>query len=113
MSEKIYYLKQILEKVPFSEKEIRIFEDEGLIEIRKHNNERFFLEEDIEILEIIKRLRDELGVNIEGIDVILHMRKRIISMQENFIEFIEQIKEEIKEMKKPLRLKDKNDIMLK
>jgi MerR family transcriptional regulator/heat shock protein HspR len=111
MTKKIFYLKQVLEKIPLSENDIKIFEEEGLLEIRIENNRRFFLEDDLERLEIIRRLRDELGVNIEGIDVILHMRNRIISMQENFLEFIDQIKQEIEQMKGPLQLKDKDDIM--
>ncbi len=111
MTKKIYYLHHVLKKIPFSESDIKIFEEEGILEVRIKDDKRYFLEDDIEQLEIIKTLRDELGVNIEGIDVILHMRRKIIDMQENFLEFINQIKKEINQMKGPLQLKDKDDIM--
>ncbi len=111
MAKKVYYLKQVLEKIPFSENEINLFHEEGLVEIVEEDNEKFIQEDDIERLEVIRRLRDELGVNLEGIDVILHMRNRIISMQKDFYEFVEQIKKEIEQIKAPLKIKDKDDIM--
>ncbi len=111
MTKKIYYMEQILSKTSLKEKDIDMFQEEGLIEVRIKEQRRYFLDEDLEKLQIIKRLKDDLGVNLEGIDVILHMRNRIISMQENFLDFIDEIKKEIDSMKKPLKIKEDNDII--
>ena len=110
MVKKIYYLKEIVDNLPFSVEEIKLFHDEGLIELFFENDEIYFYGNTLERLEIIKRLRDDLGVNIEGIDVILHMREKLIDFQINFEEFIEEIRKEIKNLKKPLQLKEKSEI---
>jgi MerR family transcriptional regulator/heat shock protein HspR len=112
MVRKIYYIDEITEKFPFTEEEIKLFHEEGLIEIFTDNDSIFFYDDALERLEIIKRLKYELGVNLEGIDVILHMREKMINMQENFIDFIEEIKKEIFELKKPLKIRDKTDITI-
>ncbi len=112
MTKKIFYLKEIIEKIPFSEEEIMLFCEEGLIEVFKENDTIYFHDDVMERLEIIKRLKYELGVNLEGIDVILHMREKMLNMQENFVDFIEEIKKEIFKMKKPLKIKEKNDITI-
>lgn len=110
MVKKIYYLKEIVDNLPFSVDEIKLFYEEGLIELFFDNEDIYFYNNTLERLEIIKRLRDDLGVNIEGIDVILHMREKLIDLQINFEEFIEEIRKEIKNLKNPLQLKGKNEI---
>ena len=100
MTKQIYYLKQILSNTDLKEEDISIFQEEGLIDVRIKDDERYFFDEDIEKIKIIKRLRDDLGVNLEGIDVILHMRNKIIAMQDNFLDFIDEIKREIDLLKK-------------
>ncbi len=83
MTKKIFYLKEIIEKIPFSEEEIMLFCEEGLIEVFKENDTIYFHDDVMERLEIIKRLNYELGVNLECIDVILHMRKKILNIATN------------------------------
>ena len=110
---KIYYIEQVIELTDLNENEIKEIEDEGLIEKREENNVRFFYDEDIEKLQLIKRLKDELEINLAGIDVILNMREKLIELQENFIDFIQIIKEELKKDKNYLMNKSPDDIMLK
>ncbi len=113
MVKKIYHIQQVIEITELTENEIREIEEEGLLEIRISNNQRYFLDEDIERLKLIKMLKDEFEINLPGIDVILHMRNKIIELQENFIEFINQLKEEIKRERKYLASKEPDDIMVK
>jgi MerR family transcriptional regulator/heat shock protein HspR len=42
----------------------------------------FFTESDIEFLRRVRRLHHTLGVNLEGVEVILNMREQIIKLQE-------------------------------
>ncbi len=112
MTKRVYYISEIVEKMPFTEDELKIFYEEGLIEIFNDNNLLFCYDDTVERLEIIKSLKYELGVNLEGIEVILHMRQKMINLQENFIDFINEIKKEINAIKKPLKIKEKTDIDL-
>lgn len=112
-TKKIYYIEQVIELTDLNENEIKEIEDEGLIEKREENNVRYFYDEDVERLQLIKRLKDELEINLAGIDVILNMRKKLIELQENFIDFIQIIKEELKKDKNYLMDKSPDDIMIK
>jgi MerR family transcriptional regulator/heat shock protein HspR len=49
----------------------------GLIEGKETNGEPRYSEEDITQLRRIRRLRRDLGVNLAGIEVILHLLKRL------------------------------------
>ena len=112
-TKKIYYTSQVLEITDLKIDDLKDIEDEGLIEIRIENNVRYFLDEDIEKLKLIKLLKDEFEINLPGIDVILHLRDKLIELQENFFELIKTIKDEIKKEKKYIMEKEPDDIMVK
>jgi len=54
----------------------------GVIEIRKRKNTECAGPEIIDIVKIAGRLYFDLGVNIEGIEIILSMRNQILDLQE-------------------------------
>ncbi len=110
---KIYYIHQVIEETNLDENELKEIEKEGLIEIRIENETRYFYDEDVEKLKLIKRLKDDLELNLAGIDVVLNMREKLIELQENFREFIETLKEELKSQKKYLMYKEPDNIMVK
>lgn len=61
---------------------LRYYERIGIIEpSRTSGNIRLYSESDIAYLKELKKLMDDLGINMAGVDVILHMRKRITEMQ--------------------------------
>jgi len=61
--------------------QIREFADFGLFEVTIIENKPCIHIDDIERCERILRLSEELGVNKEGIEIILEMRQRIEEMQ--------------------------------
>src|SRR5512140_344770 len=71
---------------------LRYYERIGIIEpSRSRGNIRLYSESDISDVRQMKRLMDELGVNLAGVEVILRMAKRMESMQRR----IEQLEEEL------------------
>jgi MerR family transcriptional regulator/heat shock protein HspR len=74
---------------------LRHYERLGLIEpIRGKGEIRYYSHEDIERIQQIRRLVDELGVNLAGVEVILNMREQ---MEKSYAEMrarIEQLEEE-------------------
>ncbi|NOX86067.1 MAG: hypothetical protein GXO86_08905 [Chlorobi bacterium] len=60
---------------------IREFADFGLIEVRQIKNKPCIHIDDMERCERVIRLHKELGVNKEGIEIILEMRRRLEEMQ--------------------------------
>jgi len=79
----IYYeMKVICEKVGLSPKTLRVWIEEGLVSPQKEGRRWLFGEEDLKKLLLIRRLRDDLGVNLAGIDIILQLLERITSLEE-------------------------------
>jgi MerR family transcriptional regulator/heat shock protein HspR len=61
---------------------LRYYEKIGIIEpSRSRGNIRLYSESDIEYLRQLKRLMDELGVNLAGVEIIMRMTDRISQMQ--------------------------------
>src|SRR5512136_2637576 len=61
---------------------LRYYEKIGIIEpSRSRGNIRLYSESDIEYLRQLKRLMDELGVNLAGVEIIMRMTERISQMQ--------------------------------
>ena len=61
---------------------LRYYEKIGIIEpSRSRGNIRLYSESDIEYLRQLKKLMDELGVNLAGVEIIMRMTDRISQMQ--------------------------------
>jgi MerR family transcriptional regulator, heat shock protein HspR len=74
---------------------LRYYERIGIIEpSRSRGNIRLYSESDISYVKQIKKLMDELGVNLAGVEVILRMAKRIDTMQRR----IEELEDEIRRL---------------
>ena len=64
--------------VGLHEQSLRMYERKGLIRPqRSDGNIRLFSDADVERVRCIKRLVDDLGVNLAGAEVILHMREQM------------------------------------
>jgi MerR family transcriptional regulator/heat shock protein HspR len=71
---------------------LRLYERQGLLKpSRSDGNTRLYTDDDLRKLEIILTLTRELGVNLAGVEVILHMREKMEQMQvqvEEMFEFV-------------------------
>ena len=61
--------------------QIHAFIDFGLVEIKRVEEVIIIPEEQVEHLERCLRLANELGVNLEGLEVINNMRTKMLRMQ--------------------------------
>ncbi len=76
-SERRYVLQVAARLVGVHPRTIRYYEELGLLARRE---DRRYSEADLERLRLIRRLVDDLGVNLAGAEVILNMRERMIAM---------------------------------
>lgn len=61
---------------------LRYYEKLGLISPRRsHGRFRLYSPSDIERVRRIQRLMDDLGVNLAGVEVIMHMSERLAEME--------------------------------
>lgn len=79
--ERYYSLKVVAELLGVHPQAIRLYEREGLITSVRSGSERYYSTRQIERLRVIVRLRQELGVNLAGIEVILHMREQLLELR--------------------------------
>ena len=75
---------------------LRLYEREGLLlPSRTEGNTRLYSEDDLKQLEVILNLTRGLGVNLAGVEIVLNMRRKMEQMQNEFREFLAQLKEEL------------------
>jgi MerR family transcriptional regulator/heat shock protein HspR len=83
INERTYTIKIAAELCGMHEQSLRMYERRGLISPRRSpGNFRYYSDSDIEQIRFIKRLIDDLGVNLAGVEVILHMRRQMLEMQQ-------------------------------
>ena len=77
---------------------LRHYERIGLINpSRPGGNIRLYSDEDIQRLRQIKRLIEELGVNLAGVEVIMNMTDRMERLQRDFEEQLRQREQEFQQ----------------
>jgi MerR family transcriptional regulator/heat shock protein HspR len=71
---------------------LRTYEREGLLKPqRSGGNTRLFTDQDLQRLDLILALTRDLGVNLAGVEVILHMREKMEAMQKEVGELLEYV----------------------
>lgn len=83
MEKRFYSIKIAAALCGMHEQSLRMYERRGLIAPqRSAGNIRRFSDDDVEQIRFIKRLIDDLGVNLAGVEVILHMRRQMVELQQ-------------------------------
>ena len=78
----VYTIRIAAQLVGVHQQTLRTYEREGLlIPARTSGRQRLYSQADIERLLMIRRLIDELGVNLAGADIILRLRQQIDELQ--------------------------------
>jgi MerR family transcriptional regulator, heat shock protein HspR len=75
---------------------LRYYEKVGIIEPRRsRGNVRLYSDRDIAVLQRVKSLVDDMGVNLPGVEVILRMMEHMSEMQKE----LEQAQQEISKLR--------------
>ncbi|MDQ2978699.1 MAG: MerR family transcriptional regulator [Acidobacteriota bacterium] len=91
----VYRIGVISERFGIHPQTLRMYEREGLLRpARTEGNTRLYDSDTIERLEIILTLTRDLGVNLAGVEVILHMKERIEKMQGEVHNVLKVVREE-------------------
>lgn len=76
---------------------LRMYEREGLVSPkRSRRNLRLYSDDDIERLRLIKRLTQDLGVNLAGVEVILDLLQKVEQQQQEIDDLRRQLSGERK-----------------
>jgi MerR family transcriptional regulator/heat shock protein HspR len=106
---RLYRAREVLEATGISRRTLRIYEEVGLISPSDlEDGAPLYAEGTIETLNRIQRLRDELGVNLAGVQIILEMRRKIESLQTDLEEVIRFVQQDLRrELEQYLRREEK------
>jgi len=86
----VYVIGVVSEMLSIPPQMLRIYEKANLVHPKRtKQNTRLYSQTDIEKLKKIATLHQELGINLAGVEVILHLRQRMETMHEEFQRFIE------------------------
>lgn len=80
--EPLYVISVVAKRLEVHPQTLRLYERLGLVRPQRRGNIRLFSDADIARLEQILRLRDDLGVNLAGIEVILNLLDRLEELQQ-------------------------------
>ena len=94
-----YMISVAAELVGMHPQTLRIYEQKGLVRPKRTaGNTRLYSDEDVQRLQLIQRLTTEIGLNLAGVERVLHledelarMRRRIDRLEEEMREAIEQV----------------------
>lgn len=79
----LYVISVAAELVDMHPQTLRLYERKGLIEpSRSAGKTRLYSQRDIEHLKEIRRLTQELGVNLAGVEEIIKLRKKLDGLQD-------------------------------
>ncbi len=82
MKQENYILvKQYCERTHISDTFINALNEYGLIQYKQIETEIYILDEEIPEIERFDRLHNELGINLEGIDALNHILRRLRNME--------------------------------
>ena len=91
-----YMISSVAELYQVHPQTLRMYERQGLLKpSRSDGNTRLYTDEDMRKLEIILTLTRELGVNLAGVEVILHMREKMEQMQVQVDEMFEFVRDQV------------------
>jgi MerR family transcriptional regulator/heat shock protein HspR len=103
-SSPVYMISVVSRLLEVHPQTLRMYEREGFVRPHRVNKQRLYSDDDIERLNLVIKLTKELGVNKAGVDIILRMRNRMQSMQEEMREMMRFMEEDIRrEFEKRLR----------
>jgi MerR family transcriptional regulator/heat shock protein HspR len=92
----VFRIGAIAERFGIHPQTLRLYEREGLLRpVRTEGNTRLYDTDTIERLEIILTLTRDLGVNLAGVEVILHMKEKIERMQGDVHHLLAVLREEV------------------
>ncbi|MGQ9736091.1 MAG: heat shock protein transcriptional repressor HspR, fused homodimer type [Thermaceae bacterium] len=101
----VYVISVAAELVEMHPQTLRLYERKGLIKPRRSGGKtRLYSERDIERLREIRRLTQELGVNLAGVEEIMRLRSELEALQARFEAEVARLKVELGEKLEALDL---------
>jgi DNA-binding transcriptional MerR regulator len=96
MAETYLRITEVIEICCVDEDFILRLEQENLITPVMQDSQKLYPLEEVDRIRVARLLIEEMGVNLEGAEVALHMREQMIAMQRRFNELLKRLSRELK-----------------
>jgi MerR family transcriptional regulator/heat shock protein HspR len=96
MARKYLRITEVIEICGVDEAFILHLERESLITPTVRQNEKFYSLDQVDRVRVARLLIEDMGVNLEGAEVALHMREQMIAMQRQFNELLRLLGQNLK-----------------
>lgn len=115
--EPVYLISVVAKVLSIHPQTLRQYEREGLVSpSRTDGKMRLYSQRDIDRIKMIKRLTRDLGVNLAGVDIIMRLKDKIESFENEIEELKSQIaytnKNSLNTVKNPLVKRESYEIIL-
>ena len=92
----VFVISVAAELVDMHPQTLRLYERKGLISPRRSSGKtRLYSERDVEKLREIRRLTQDLGVNLRGVEEIIRLRDELWEVEQRFLEEANRLKHEL------------------
>ena len=91
MERKFFRITEVAEMCGVDREFVVRLEEEQVIEPVVRSNAKYYPRDQVERVRIARLLMHEMGVNLEGAEVALHMREQMIAMQRQFKEILRKL----------------------
>ena len=99
-----YMISVAAELVGMHPQTLRIYEQKGLVRPKRTaGNTRLYSESDIERLRLIQRLTTELGLNLAGVEQVLHLQDELLRMRRRLERLEGEMREALNEVHRHYR----------
>ena len=99
-----YMISVAAELVGMHPQTLRIYEQKGLVRPKRTaGNTRLYSDADVERLRLIQRLTSEIGLNLAGVERVLHLEDEIARMHRRLDRMEREMREAIEEVHRSYR----------
>src|SRR5438045_8274362 len=99
-----YMISVAAEIVGMHPQTLRIYEQKGLVQPRRTaGNTRLYSELDIERLRLTQRLTTEIGLNLAGVEQVLHLEDELQQMKRRLARMENEMREALQEVHRQYR----------
>jgi MerR family transcriptional regulator/heat shock protein HspR len=96
MARRYFRITEVIKICGVDQKFVADLERERIVQPVMHRNLKFYAPDQVDRVRVARLLIEEMGVNMEGAEVALHMREQMIAMQRQFNELLRLLRQQLK-----------------
>ena len=96
MARKYFRISEVVTVCSVSEEFILSLEDENVITSVTRKKEKVYPLDQVDRIRVAHNLMGDMGVNLEGVEVALHMREQIVAMRRQLVRLMAELPKQVR-----------------